>query len=125
MYLEPLLNHCKAILKAPMKRWNGYQQRQLKVIPLILFPKPSKDLVDLRILVNKAVMQSIKSAPNDRLISGAHDFGLAARDAACFAFRQHVSELYYEIDGAWSKITKLYLSGRWPIAHSKDKLIMI
>ncbi|MCE0975759.1 hypothetical protein [Pseudomonas putida] len=93
--------------------------------PFKSFPKPPKDLVDLRLRVSKAVMQSVKKVPKDKFLSGAHDFSLAARNAACFAFRQYVSECYYGEESAWLRIVELYFSGRWPVGYSKNKLIVI
>jgi len=93
--------------------------------PFNSFPKPPKELADARLKVSKAVMQSVKGVAKDKFLSGAHDFSLAARNAACFAFRQYVSEVYYGGDGAWSKIVGLYFSGRWPVGYAGDKLIVI
>lgn len=93
--------------------------------PFNSFPKPPKELVDWRISVSKAVMQSIKGSSKDKFITGAHDFSLAARNGACFAFRQYVSESYYRAPGTWSKVVELYLSGRWPAGYSGRKLIAI
>jgi len=93
--------------------------------PFRAFPKPSKELMDSRLRVSEAVMQSIKSVPKDKFVFGPHDFCIAARNAACFAFRQYVSESYYGDKGAWSKVIDLYFSGRWPVGYSKDKMIVI
>lgn len=93
--------------------------------PFNSFPKPPKDLADARLRVSKAVLQSVKRGAKDKLVSGAHDFGLAARNAACFAFRQYVSEIHYGGGGAWSKIVGLYFSGRWPVGYAGGKLIVI
>lgn len=93
--------------------------------PFNSFPKPPKDLVSLRIDVSKAVMRSIKAVSKEKLIVGAHDFSAAAANGACFAFRQYVSESYYGVSGAWSKVAHVYLSGRWPVGYSDDKLIVI
>ncbi|WP_236235820.1 hypothetical protein [Pseudomonas faucium] len=93
--------------------------------PFHSFPKAPKDLVELRLKASKAVMQSIKYMPKEIFISGAHDFSLAARNAACFAFRQYVSECYYGSVGVWSRVVDLYFSGRWPVGYSKEKLIAI
>ncbi|MFQ6572331.1 hypothetical protein [Pseudomonas sp. UM16] len=93
--------------------------------PFNSFPKAPKDLVELRLKVSKAVMQSIKEVPKEKFIAGAHDFSVAARNAACFAFRQYVSECYYGSGSVWSRVVDLYFSGRWPVGYSKDKLIVI
>ncbi|WP_323600944.1 hypothetical protein [Pseudomonas putida] len=93
--------------------------------PFKFFPKPPKDLVDLRLGVSKAVLQSVRNVPKDKFLSGAHDFSVAARNTACFAFRQYVSECYYGEDSVWLKMVELYCSGRWPVGYSKDKLIVI
>ena len=93
--------------------------------PFKSFPKPPKDLVDLRLGVSRAVMQSVKHVPKDKFLSGGHDFSLAARNAACFAFRQYMSECYYGRDSAWKKIVELYFDGRWPVGYLKDNLIVI
>jgi len=93
--------------------------------PFNSFPKSPKELVDLRIKVSKAVMQSVKYIPRDKFVSGVHDFSLAAKNAACFAFRQYMSECYYGSEGVWSKVVGLYFSGRWPVGYSKKKLIAI
>ncbi|WP_156352029.1 hypothetical protein [Pseudomonas sp. NBRC 111130] len=93
--------------------------------PFNSFPRPPQELVDARLRVSKAVMQSVKNVAKDKFVSGAHDFSLAARNAACFAFRQYVSEVYYGGDGIWSKIVDLYFSGRWPVGYAGEKLIVI
>lgn len=93
--------------------------------PFSSFPKPPKELVDARLKVSKAVMQSVKGVARDKFVTGAHDFSLAARNAACFAFRQYVSEDYYGGGGVWSKIVELYFSGRWPVGYARDRLIVI
>ncbi|MFJ4068642.1 hypothetical protein ACIPW4_25590 [Pseudomonas sp. NPDC089996] len=41
--------------------------------PFNQFPTFTKELTDLQLKVNKAVMQSIKQAPSASLIAGAHD----------------------------------------------------
>ena len=93
--------------------------------PFNSFPKPPKEIADARLKASKAVMQSVKRVAKDKFVSGAHDFSLAARNAACFAFRQYVSQVYYGGDGAWSKIVGLYFSGRWPVGYAGEKLIVI
>ncbi|WP_312352224.1 hypothetical protein [Pseudomonas sp.] len=93
--------------------------------PFNVFPKPRKELVDSRLRVSKAVMQSIKSVPKYKFVCGSHDFSIAARNAACFAFRQYVSESYYGDKCVWSKVIDLYFSGRWPVGYSRDRIIAI
>jgi len=93
--------------------------------PFHSFPKVPKDLVELRLKVSRAVMQSIKYMPKEVFISGAYGFSLTARNAACYAFRQYVSECYYGSVGVWSRVVDLYFSGRWPVGYSKEKLIAI
>jgi len=93
--------------------------------PFNSFPKPPKKLVSWRIDVTKTVMQSIKVGSTVKFIAGPHDYSLAARDGACFAFRQYISESYYGVSGEWSKVIELYLSGRWPVGYSDTKLIVI
>lgn len=93
--------------------------------PFNTFPKAPKDLVDIRLRISKAVMQAIKRVPKDKFVFGAHDFSVAARNAACFAFRQYASECYYESGKVWSKIVDIYLSGRWPVGYAEGKIIVI
>ncbi|MGB5955775.1 MAG: hypothetical protein WBG97_10310 [Pseudomonas sp.] len=93
--------------------------------PFNSFSKPSGDLLGRRLEVTRAVMQSTRNLPKDKFVSGAHDFSLAARHAACFAFRQYVSECHYGGESAWSSIVSLYFAGRWPVAYSADKFIVI
>jgi len=55
--------------------------------PFTVFRKSPKELVGSRLRVSKAVLQSIKSFPKDKFVYRSHDFSIAARNAACFAFR--------------------------------------
>lgn len=93
--------------------------------PFHTFPKPPKELSDVRLEVSRAVLKAVKGAAREPFIVGAHDFSQAARNAACFAFRQYVSELYYESDSHWSRIVSFYLSGRWPVGHSRGVIVVI
>lgn len=85
----------------------------------------SKELIDLRIIVNKAVMNATRGLPKDKFISGPHDFSLAARNGICFAFRQYVTEKYLSLGNRWEVIVRIYYAGHWPVGFAKDKLIVI
>lgn len=93
--------------------------------PFNEFPKAPKELTDARIFVSKVVLDSVRGMAKDKFVSGAHDFSLAARNAACFAFRQYISECYYQKHGIWSRIVELYYSGRWPVGYVKQVLIAV
>lgn len=84
-----------------------------------------KDIVDLRIKINKAIMNSIKEVSKDNFICAPHDFSLAAKNGICFAFRQYVSEHYLGLGNRWEEIVNLYYSGHWPVGYAKEKIIAI
>lgn len=85
----------------------------------------SKELIELRIKINKAVMNATKGLSKDKFISGPQDFSLAARNGICFAFRQYVTEQYLCIGDKWSTIVDIYYDGHWPVGFTKEKLIVI
>lgn len=85
----------------------------------------SKELIELRIKVNKAVMNATKGLPKDKFISGPHDFSQAARNGICFAFRQYVTEQYLSLGDKWTAIVSIYYAGHWPVGFAKEKLIVI
>jgi len=93
--------------------------------PFNHFPAFPTELTALRLKVSKAVMQSIRQAPKSPFIAGAHDFSLAARNAACFAFRQYVTEDFFGNGAVWSEIVELYLSGRWPVGFMNGQIVVI
>lgn len=84
-----------------------------------------KELVDGRIKMNKAVINALRTVSKDRFIFGSDDFSLAAKNAVCFAFRQYVSEKYFNLGNNWAEIIEIYYSGHWPVGYAKEKIIII
>ncbi|WP_346398940.1 hypothetical protein [Pseudomonas syringae] len=93
--------------------------------PFYKLPKPPKELTELRIKINKAVMAATKNLKKEVFLCGPHDFSVAARNGICFAFRQYVSEHYYSLGDHWKEIVELYYKGHWPVGFTKDKLVII
>lgn len=75
--------------------------------------------------INKAVMQATRAIPKTLLRCDAHDFSVAARQAACFAFRQYISERWYADGDKWQRIAEIYYAGHWPVGYAGDCLIVI
>ncbi|OTA16774.1 hypothetical protein Xvie_01452 [Xenorhabdus vietnamensis] len=84
-----------------------------------------KDLIEIRMKINKAVMNSTKELDKSKFISRPHDFHQAARNAICYAFRQYMSEKYFNLGNKWEKIVDIYYAGHWPVGISKEKIIVI
>ncbi|MCF5715940.1 hypothetical protein ACDH53_26515 [Pseudomonas tremae] len=93
--------------------------------PFYELPKSPKELTELRIKINKAVMAATKSLEKNSFLCAPHDFSVAARNGICFAFRQYVSERYYGLGDHWKEIVEIYYKGHWPIGFTKDKLVVI
>ncbi|ORC56504.1 hypothetical protein BZK31_22880 [Pseudomonas floridensis] len=93
--------------------------------PFYKLPKPSKELVELRIKINRTVMMATRDLKKEVFLSGPHDFSVAARNGVCFAFRQCVSEEYYSLGERWKEIAEIYYTGHWPVGFAKDKLVVI
>ena len=85
----------------------------------------SKELAQLRIKVNKAVLNATRGLPKDNFVFPPHDFSQAARNGICFAFRQYVSEKYLDLGVRWESIVQIYYAGHWPVGFSKEKIIAI
>ncbi|CDH07374.1 hypothetical protein [Xenorhabdus bovienii] len=84
-----------------------------------------KDLIEIRMKINKAVMDATKELDKSKFISKPHNFHHAARNAICYAFRQYISEKYLDLGSKWEEIVKIYYAGHWPVGISKEKLIVI
>ncbi|MEO8533472.1 MAG: hypothetical protein ABI441_06975 [Flavobacterium sp.] len=84
-----------------------------------------KNIIELRIEISKHVMIATKEINKDLFICSPHDFSIAARNAICFAFRQLVTERYFDLGDKWKIITDLYYAGHWPIGYANDKIIVI
>ncbi|SDZ61088.1 hypothetical protein SAMN05444506_1412 [Pseudomonas syringae] len=93
--------------------------------PFYKLPKPPKELADLRIKINKSIMAATRNLEKDYFLCGPHDFSVAARNGACFAFRQYMSECYYDLGDQWKEIVEIYYKGHWPVGFTKDKLVII
>lgn len=85
----------------------------------------SKALAELRIKVNKAVLNATKGLPKDKFICLPHDFSQPARRGICFAFRQYVSEKYLNLGTRWEGVVQIYYAGHWPVGFAKEKIIAI
>lgn len=87
--------------------------------------KATKELTELRVKVNKAVLNATKTLPKGNFLYPPHDFSQAARNGICFAFRQYVNESYFHLGFRWRDIVSLYYAGHWPVGFSKEKIIVI
>ncbi|EQB97950.1 hypothetical protein B738_27927 [Photorhabdus temperata subsp. temperata M1021] len=84
-----------------------------------------KDLIDIRMKINKAVMNATKGLDKSKFISKPHDFHLAAQNAICYAFRQYMTEKYLNLGNQWESIVNIYYAGHWPVGIFKEKVIVI
>lgn len=84
-----------------------------------------KELVDMRIKISKAVMDKTKNLDRNNFISKPHDFKQAARNAIAYAFRQYLTEKYFNLGNNWERIVKIYYKGHWPVGIAKEKIIII
>lgn len=96
-----------------------------QVDPFYKAKTTSKELIELRIKVNKAVLNATKGLPNDKFICSPHDFSQAARNGICFAFRQYITEKYLNLGTRWENILRIYYAGHWPVGFAKEKIIAI
>ncbi|BBV08022.1 TPA: hypothetical protein ACHWKL_004317 [Providencia stuartii] len=84
-----------------------------------------KELVNMRIKMSKVVMDKTKNLVANNFISKPHDFKQAARNAIAYAFRQYVTEKYFNLGNNWERIIKIYYKGHWPVGIAKEKIIII
>lgn len=84
-----------------------------------------KDLINMRVKISKAIMDNTKKLDIDNFIYKPHDFKQAARNAISYAFRQYVTEKYFNLGNSWEKIVKIYYAGHWPVGIAKNKIIII
>lgn len=84
-----------------------------------------KELVDMRIKMSKVVMDKTKNLDGNNFISKPHDFKQTARNAIAYAFRQYITEKYFDLGNNWERIVKIYYKGHWPIGVAKEKIIII
>ncbi|PHM66254.1 hypothetical protein [Xenorhabdus sp. KJ12.1] len=85
----------------------------------------TKNLLEIRMKINKAVMNATKEIDKSKFISKPHDFHQAARNAICYAFRQYVTENFFNLGNKWESIVNIYYAGHWPVGISKEKVIVI
>lgn len=93
--------------------------------PFYKIQSGSKELIELRMNINKAVMNATRGLANEKFSAGPHDFSLTARNGICFAFRQYVTEQYLCLGNKWTMIINIYYAGHWPVGFTKEKLIVI
>ncbi|KAI2684100.1 hypothetical protein [Pseudomonas sp. TNT3] len=93
--------------------------------PFYNLPKPSSDLVAMRMKINKAVLAATNNFDKSKFRCAPHDFSVAARNGVCFTFRQYVSEQYYGLGDHWARIAALYGKGHWPIGFCENKFFVI
>lgn len=84
-----------------------------------------KELLELRKEINKSIMNATKDMNKSYFLSPPHDFSTAARNAICFAYRQFLTERYFNLGNKWKGIVDLYYAGHWPVGYAKDKIILI
>lgn len=93
--------------------------------PFYKFTEFPKELVDIRLRINKAVMASTTGMDKSVFKSGPHDFSTAARNGICYAFRQYAAEQYFATGDRWKTIVSMYYSGRWPVGYYHNGLVII
>ncbi|HCT3783799.1 hypothetical protein I4607_11355 [Proteus mirabilis] len=84
-----------------------------------------KELIDMRMKINKAIMDKTKNLDTNNFISKPHDFKKAARNAISYAYRQYVTEKYFRLGNNWERIVKIYYKGHWPVGVAEEKIIVI
>ncbi|HEK0788466.1 TPA: hypothetical protein ACXN3T_002890 [Proteus mirabilis] len=95
--------------------------------PFYIKQEYPKDLVEMRLVVSKAVIESLKAfpVPDSQFQYDAHNFKIAARNAICYAFRQYLTEKYFNYGDNWERIIQIYYQGHFPIGFYKKKLVVI
>lgn len=93
--------------------------------PFYVKQKKTSELIELRKSVTKQIMDATKDMDKRNFLCPPHDFSLAARNAICFAFRELITENYYNLGDKWNKVTRIYFSGHWPVGYADDKFIVI
>lgn len=95
--------------------------------PFYIKQEYPQDLVEMRLVVSKAVIESLKAfpVPDSQFQYDAHNFKIAARNAICYAFRQYLTEKYFNYGDSWEKIIQIYYQGHFPIGFYKKKLVVI
>lgn len=93
--------------------------------PFYIKKSSPKVLLEIREEINKSIMNATKNLNKIQFASGPHDFSTAARNAICFAFRQYMNEIYFNLGNKWGKIVDVYYLGHWPVGYAKDKIIII
>lgn len=93
--------------------------------PFYSFSKNTQELTSLRMAMNKAVMAATKIMDKNQFVARPHDFSVAARNGACFAFRQYAAEQYYDLGDVWERIVEFYYAGHWPVGYFKNGLVII
>ena len=95
--------------------------------PFYIKQEYPKDLVEMRLLVSKAVIESLKAfpVPDNQFQFDAHNFKIAARNAICYAFRQYLTEKYFNYGDNWENIIQIYCQGHFPIGFCKKTLVVI
>ncbi|WP_129039791.1 hypothetical protein [Proteus hauseri] len=84
-----------------------------------------KVLIEQRLKITKMITQQIKVMPDERFKYKAHDFNLAAKNALCYAFRQYLTEVHFNLGMQWQEIVELYFKGHWVVGVSQEKLVVI
>ncbi|MBD2800047.1 hypothetical protein ID854_06135 [Xenorhabdus sp. M] len=122
----------KAFIKPSNEVFNGYYKNtewlpisHSQEDPFYGNIQNSKQLIEIRLKISKAIMCATKALNESRLKSGAYDFNHAARNSISYAFRQYISEKYLNLGDKWEKIIKIYYSGHWPIGFYNEKIIII
>jgi hypothetical protein len=84
-----------------------------------------KGLMDMRLTISKVIMDATKDLPKDKFIYKVHDFINPARAGIGFAFRQYVTEKYFNLGNKWQEIVNIYYAGHWAIGFAKNKIIVM
>lgn len=87
-------------------------------------PRPAA-LMELRRQVNQALMRTLSAQTHASLRLPPHDFHLAARDAAMYAYRQSLTEEHLGLPPRWQEVVDLYSCGHWPLAHAPGRLLVV
>lgn len=82
-------------------------------------------LIEQRLIITQTITQQIKVMPAEMFKYKAHDFNLAAKNAICYAFRQYLTEDYFNLGEQWKEIVELYYKGHWVVGVSQEKRVVI
>ena len=85
-----------------------------------------KKVKELRLELNKMVLESLRVANLSPLQTEWSDSSIAAKRCAAHAFRSALTELVIGVDKRWCKVVNYYKMGLWPWGYlPEDDLIVL